>query len=600
MKKTFAILLCIALLAALLSACGGKTDTPASSEKETVQTEAPDTDGATAITLSGSGASVSGSGASAKDGVVTITEAGTYTVTGTLTDGRILVNAPKAEVRLVLQNADITCSYGSPLYIYKAGTVTLYLPDGTQSSLTDGESYTFADSLSSGADEEPNACLYSKADLVIAGTGSLTVNANYKNGVTGKDTLRIEEAALSVTAKNHGVNGKDSCTLVKASLTVVSGGDALRSTNDSDASLGFVSITDSDLTLTSGEDGIQAETTLTVSGGSCTVTAGGGSGAALADDASAKGLKAGVSLLVSGGEFTLDCADDAIHCNGDVEISGGSFAIVTGDDGVHADGNTKISGGTIDISACYEGIEGETVDITGGEIHIVASDDGINAAGGNDRSGFGPMQDSFAGSASCYINISGGTVSIDASGDGIDSNGSLTVSGGEIYIDGPTNEGDGALDYDGTGTITGGTVVAVGSNGMAMNFGSDSTQGSILLNLSGSAGQAVTVKDSSGNVLLTYTPGKDYRSVVVSCAALTQGETYTVSAGTQETTVTLDSLIYGSSMGQPGNMQPGGMDGGQNGRPGTPPDGGIGTPPSGQPGGQGGPDGQGGPGGQRP
>ena len=157
-------------------------------------------------------------------------------------------------------------------------------------------------------------------------------------------------------------------------------------------------------------------------------------------------------------------------------IEGGTFEIKTGDDGAHADGNTTVSGGTLNITECYEGLEGATVDITGGEIHIVASDDGINAAGGNDQSGFGPWQDAFSGSSEYYINISGGVIYIDASGDGIDSNGDLTVTGGEIYIDGPTSDGDGALDYDGTGTITGGTLVAVGSNGMVMNFGSNSTR----------------------------------------------------------------------------------------------------------------------------
>lgn len=592
--KRFLFLFTTLALLALLCACGqteAETSEPSASESQTITT-----DNAVQITLSDSGTKITGSGASEENGAVTVTSGGTYTVTGTLTDGRILVNAPKQDVTLVLQDASVTCSYGSPLYIYKAASVTVYLPDGTHSTLTDGESYTFADSLSSEADEEPNACLYSKADLVLSGSGTLEVNANYHNGVTSKDTLLIENVTLAVTAENHGVTGKDSCTVRNAVLNITSGGDALRSTNDSDEALGFIDIADSVLTLNAGEDGVQAETKLTVSGSDFTVTTGGGSGATLADDASAKGLKAGVLLTVESGNFTLECADDALHSNGDALIEGGTFEIKTGDDGVHADGNTTVSGGTLNITECYEGLEGATVDITGGEIHIVASDDGINAAGGNDQSGFGPWQDAFSGSSEYYINISGGVIYIDASGDGIDSNGDLTVAGGEIYIDGPTSDGDGALDYDGTGTITGGTLVAVGSNGMVMNFGSNSTQGSILLNLSGAAGDEITVKDSSGTVLLSHTPGKSYRSVVVSCAGLTQGESYTVTAGSQQTTVTLDSLIYGSGMGmgQPGGMggnpgTPPDGNGGQNGQP-TPPDGNgtPGTPPDGFGGGQGG------------
>lgn len=573
MKKQIVVLICAALLLLLLGGC--KTE-------QTEQTEPSTVNASAQIVFSGSGASVTGSGASAEGGVVTVTAAGSYVLSGS-GEGRVLVNAPKAEVTLILQDLDLTCSYGSPLYIYKAGTVTLSLPDGTQSTLTDGEDYTFADSLD--AEEEPNACLYSKADLIVSGSGSLSVNANYKNGVTSKDTLLIQDASLTVTAKNHGINGKDSCTVENASLTVTAGGDALRSTNDSDSTLGYIDITNSTLNLTAGEDGIQAETALRIHSGSFTVTTGGGSGASLADDASAKGLKAGTQLTIEGGSFTLDCADDALHSNGSLTVSGGEFTIATGDDGMHADEAASVSGGVIRITECYEGIEGATVDISGGEIHIVASDDGINAAGGKDQSGFGPRMDSFGGSAEYTITISGGVIYIDASGDGVDSNGDLIVTGGELYIDGPTSEGDGALDYDGSGTITGGTVVAAGSNGMAMNFGSDSTQGSILLNLSGSAGQAVTVKDASGNVILTYTPAKDYRSVVVSSPELKQGETYTVSAGGQETTVTLDSLIYGGGMGGfpggqggPGNM--GGQPGGQDGQPGTPPDGGTGDPPT--------------------
>lgn len=571
-----ALLLCIGLFF-LLSACGGGTP----ETQAPTQTEAPAEDGATQITLSGSSAAVSGSGADVSGGVVTVTEGGTYVLTGSLTEGRVLVNAPKETVTLVLSGAEITCSYGSPLYIYKAGSVKVYLTEGTENVLTDGAEYTFADECSSAEDEEPNACLYSKADLTIAGPGSLTVNANYKNGVTGKDNLTITDASLTVTAKNHGVNGKDSLTVENAALTVVSGGDAVRSTNDKDETLGWILLNNAALDLDAGEDGVQAETTLTVNGGSYTLRTGGGSGGTAEGDTSAKGLKAGSQVTLNAGTFSLDCLDDAIHSNGSVAITGGSFTISTGDDGVHADEAASVSGGEITISACYEGLEGQTVDISGGEISITASDDGVNAAGGADQSGFGGFsQDSFGGSQSCAITISGGKLIIDAQGDGIDSNGSLTVSGGEVYISGPTGDGDGAIDYDGSGVITGGTVVAVGSAGMAQNFGSGSAQGSILVTFDETCTGEVALADADGNVLLRFTPGKAYRGVVLSCAGLEVGQTYTVTAGDQSQSVTLESLIYGgSAMGGPGGQ--GGFPGGN-------------TPPDGQPGGQGGtpPDGQ--------
>ena len=575
MKRKYCILSIIisaALLAGCLSACGESSTIGGSSSDEntaatvtggdaattpdtTADVEAPDVSGATTIALSGQSATATGTGAEVTDGVVTITAGGTYVVTGTMTEGRILVNAPKEEVTLVLQDAAITCSTGSPLYVYKSKATTLYLPEGTASTLTDGTDYTFSDSYSSAEEEEPNACLYSKSDLIIAGSGSLTVNANYNNGITGKDTLTIKDADITVT----------------------SGGDALRSTNDSDPTLGYLVITGSALKLTAGEDGIQAETTLTISGGTATVTTAGGAGQSISDDTSAKGLKAGTQVTVTGGTFQLNCCDDAIHSNGNVTISGGSFTIATGDDGMHADDTLSISSGTIDITRSYEGLEGAKVLISGGKISIVASDDGINAAGGSDQSGsggFGFAPDAFGGSGDYLIRISGGVVTVNVSGDGIDSNGDIEVTGGELYISGPTSNGDGTIDCDGSATITGGIVVAAGSTGMAENFGTASTQGSILVNLSGSAGQTIALKDSDGNILASFTPAKAFGCVVVSAPGVAQGGTYTIAAGGASTTVTMESLIYGSGMGGFGGMgDPGNMGGGQ-----QPPQGGVGGP----------------------
>ena len=592
MKRKYHILSIIisaALLAGCLSACGESgtiggsssdentaatvTGGDAATTPDTTDVEAPDVSGATTIALSGQSATATGTGAEVTDGMVTITAGGTYVVTGTMTEGRILVNAPKEEVTLVLQDAAITCSTGSPLYVYKSKATTLYLPEGTASTLTDGTDYTFSDSYSSAEEEEPNACLYSKSDLVIAGSGNLTVNANYNNGITGKDTLFIQKASVTVTAVNHGINGKDSLTIKDADITVTSGGG--------DPTLGYLVITGSALKLTAGEDGIQAETTLTISGGTATVTTAGGAGQSISDDTSAKGLKAGTQVTVTGGTFQLNCCDDAIHSNGDVTISGGSFTIATGDDGMHADDTLSISSGTIDITRSYEGLEGAKVLISGGKISIVASDDGINAAGGSDQSGFGGFgfaPDAFGGSGDYLIRISGGMVTVNVSGDGIDSNGDIEVTGGELYISGPTSNGDGTIDCDGSATITGGIVVAAGSTGMAKNFGTASTQGSILVNLSGSAGQTITLKDSDGNILASFTPAKAFGCVVVSAPGVAQGGTYTITAGSASTTVTMESLIYGSGMGGFGGMgggmgDPGNMGGGQ-----QPPQGGMGGP----------------------
>lgn len=496
-KQTAALALCGLLLVGALCACNTAADVASTvvglEVSPTVTAEsaaandaliqsilrssvsAPDTTNATRIVFSGEAATVTGSGVTAENGVATITSGGVYVISGETTNGRVIVNAPKEEVSLVLQNAQITCSYGSALYSYRAAQTLVYLPDGTQSTLTDGSGYTFDDGISSATDDEPNACLYSKTDLVLAGGGTLMVNANYNNGITSKDTLKIDGSTVVVTAKNHGINGKDSLILKDADVTVNSGGDALSSTNTADAALGYLAVVNSKVNLTAAEDGIQAETNLTLYGVDGTVTTAGGSNGQLTEDTSAKGLKAGKNLILYSGEYVLNCADDAIHSNGNVTVYSGSYTIATGDDGIHADEAVTVSGGEIQIDQCYEGIEGATVTISDGKIHIVSSDDGINAAGGADQSGFGGVRaDTFGGNSAYSITITGGEIDILASGDGIDSNGDLTITDGTVVVYSTSVADDQPLDTDGTISITGGTVfVAGGSAGMGMNLSAE-------------------------------------------------------------------------------------------------------------------------------
>lgn len=573
MKKIITFILCLSL--ALFSLCGcakqnentGGTADNTADNTEIMSSEAEEN---AQNTLSNSFDAPDMANAETLDvskGDITVTSGGTYIITGSTESGRVIVNAPKEEVALVFRNANITCTYSSALYIYKSKETRIYLPENSESTLTDGTTYTFADELSSSEDNEPNACLYSKSDLVIYGSGTLNVNGNYNNGITGKDTLNIADAKITVTAKNNGINGKDYLAAKNAEINVTSGGDGLRSTNDTDTTLGYISLENTAVNITSAEDGMQAETVCLIKSGIFKIVSGGGAGGKISSDASAKGIKAGSLVEITGGTFTLDCADDAIHSNGNVSVSGGEFDIKTGDDGIHADETSLINGGTINISKCYEGIEGSKVNITGGEISIVASDDGINAAGGRDESGFGAFKDRFSSNSSdCGITVNGGKIYVDASGDGLDSNGFLNVTGGEIYVDGPTSDGDSAFDYDGSAAITGGTVIAAGSSGMAQNFGSNSTQGSILLNVQGAANSEIKITDKNGSVLASFIPSKKYSCAIISCPDLNQGETYTVTAGGSKTSVTLDSLIYGS--GQPGGGQGGPMNGGgQNGNP---------------------------------
>lgn len=593
------------------------TDTQASSGEFDISFSARDLDvgydesTAAKVTLAGSSITVDGGGTSVNGSVLTISAEGIYILSGELTDGQIVVQAADtAKIQLVLKNAAIHNDSGPAILIKEADKVFITLAEGSENTLSDGTEYV-TDADVSNAD----ATVFSKADLCFNGTGSLTATGNYKHAVISKDDLIITGGAYTVQAASGGLYGKDCVKIADGSFVIETGTDGIKSDNEEDATRGFVYIADGNFDITAGTDGVQAQTMLRVDGGSFSVATGGGSanastttsgevneswgqwgggkaqqggtppdmtagatesqrptvtteGAVTAstltastqetteDSTSAKGLKAGSMLIVNGGSFTLDTSDDAVHSNGTLSVTGGTLKASAGDDGFHADAALTISGGTVIIDKCYEGIEGLSIDITGGDITLTASDDGLNAAGGNDSSAVGgrPGQNTFSENGDDYIRITGGTLRVNAAGDGIDSNGALYVEGGTIYVDGPTNSANGALDYDGTGSISGGTIIAVSASGMAMGFGSDSTQCSILYNFSTtlSAGDTVKLTDASGNVLAEYTPAKQYQSVTISAPGMTEGQTYTLSAGTQTAQVTQSSLSVSNGGGQMG------------------------------------------------
>ena len=415
------------------------------------------------------------------------------------------------------------------------------------------------------------------------------VNAEAGHGIVSKDDLVLTSGTYEIQSASHGLSGKDSVRVANGTYTITSEKDGIHAENADDDSLGFVYLAEGNFEIVAKGDGISAGNWLQSDGGTYTIIAGDGSenvqkngqkwefgprgeqeNTAEENSVSMKGIKAAGDLTVTAGKYDLNTADDSIHSNANTTISGGEWTIASGDDGIHGNSATTISGGTIEITQSYEGIEGLSIDITGGDIQLVSSDDGLNAAGGNDSSGFeGPGGDQFAAEDGAYIHISGGKLKVNASGDGIDSNGELTISGGETYVSGPTNNGNGTLDYSGTAKITGGIFVGAGSSGMAQNFGEDSTQGVIFVTMnSQSSKSAITLLDADKKEIVSWTPDKEYTSVIISAPSVKEGGQYTLTAGETTENITMDSLIYGNAQGMgqaPGN--------GQNDRKqGTPPD----------------------------
>ncbi|MGD8452719.1 MAG: carbohydrate-binding domain-containing protein [Phycisphaerae bacterium] len=432
----------------------------------------------TYITLNGDWIAVDGSGVTVDGTEATITVPGTYHVVGTLDDGRIVVNAAGGLVQMLLEGVDITNSENAPVFVMSAGSVEVVLANQTVNYLTDATTYVYPDP----EDPEPDAALFSKAPMTISGTGTLVVQGNYQDGIAGKDELIITGGTLDVTAVDDGIRGRDYLRITGGDFTIECDGDGLKATNDEDPLLGYITLEDGTYDITSGGDGIAAETHANISGGGYTLLCGGGHTVTLPTDVSAKGVKGLAGVDISGGTFDMDCADDGVHSNDTVTISEASLTIATNDnltagygDGVHADNLTHIISGSVIITSCYEGIEGGNITIDDGIINVTSSNDAIDAvsnivinggqftilSGGGHLVTIPSSRSAKAIKGLVSVTIGGGTFDIDAADDGLHSDNAVTVSGGDLTI--ATNSSTSASYGDGVHAeysfhMTGGSI----------------------------------------------------------------------------------------------------------------------------------------------
>jgi len=545
-----------------------------------------DTSKSVSIDLKGDSVSCKLDAVKIKKNTITLSEEGTYIFSGTLDDGMIVVDAEDSDkIQIVLDNASITSSTSAALYVIEADKVFVTLAKNSENTLANGGTFQAID------DNNIDGAVFSKQDLTFNGEGTLTVTSPGGHGIVCKDDLVYTGGTYTVNSSSHGLDANDSVRMTNTSMTIASGKDGIHSENTDDTTLGYLYIKDASLEMNAEGDGMSAGNSMQINGGTFQITTGGGSvnankqssdswgnfmggemrgehgnrpgrpdefdnqvnpqtdtSTSETEDTSTsiKAIKSSGDMLIKGGTFTIDSADDAVHSNASITVNGGTFTIASGDDGFHADETLTVSAGTIAISECYEGLEALDIKVTGGNVKVVASDDGLNAAGGVDQSGYGGMRgnEQFGGnrggmggpggssSSNGSIVISGGNLYVNASGDGIDANGSLEITGGHTIVVGPTRGDTATLDYDTSATISGGTFIGTGASGMAQTF-SDSKQGVVAVSVGNQSSRTkIELKDSKGNTILTHEPELDFAVVILSSPDIQKGQTYTVTVGT--------------------------------------------------------------------
>lgn len=464
------------------------------------------------IKLNGSSITSASSNVSISGTTATITKAGNYSISGSLSNGQIIVKADTGIVKIQLNGASFANTSGSPFYIKKASKAILFLADGTTNTITDGSTYSY--------NGEPNAALFSNIYLGIAGSGSLTVNGNYNDGISSDDQVIIHSGKVTVTAKDDAIRGKD-----------------------------YLKIEDGDITATSTEAATSSSSNSPF-GSSNTSTSPTGH-ALKSDNNKTNGLG---YIQIDGGTLTLSSSSgDGIHGVRRDIINGGDISIsAPNSQGLKSDSLVIFNGGNTNIKSAREGIESPYIKVIDGTLSILASDDGFNST-------MGSATEQNDGSMTTF---SGGTVYVSTTtGDALDSNGGITMTGGTVIAHGPQSNVEVGIDYNGTFNISGGFLIVSGSySNMTQGLSQSSPQYSLKIvsgsttggggfdggggGFGGGMGGGTTtsstslssttlfhIQDADGNDILTFQPNKAYSSIIFSSSSLKNGSSYSIYTG---------------------------------------------------------------------
>lgn len=564
---------------------------------------------ATSITLMDLASTCSDSSVVISNDTITITAEGTYLLSGELSNGQICIDASNAKVHLILDGVSITNSSSAAIYVKNADKVFLTLAEGSENMVATTGSFEAIDDNNINAciyskdDLSLNGNgsltvtttdghgIVSKDDLIITnGTYHITASGH---ALSGKDSVCIADGNFILQAGKDGIHSENEDDAEAGSISIANGSFDITCDGDGMDASNSLQIDQGTYTIVAGGGSSDAQMKTEQFGGNFGKELGGafnGDGGKnpnrdfgernemrpdknfnqgampnkmegmpnLSDQvdytesdssASTKGLKADQAIIIQNATISIDAYDDAIHAGTSITICNGFYTLQSGDDGIHADENLVIEDGEITIGYSYEGLEGQTITISGGNITVTACDDGLNAAGGADASGIDMgMENPFATSDQNWILIDGGMLTVTAAGDGLDSNGNLLISGGTIYVNGPSDNANAAIDYAGTASITGGTLIAVGSSGMLENFDANSsTQGCMLITFTENCSGDLVVTDSTGKEILSFAASKNYNSALISSPDIQVGSTYAITCAAQTQTVEMDSLIYGEA-----------------------------------------------------